>query len=352
METSIDHYLKLFSSNHYYQAMVILVAGLVSAKLVNFFISKIVLRIARRTTSSLDDQIITTLRPALFYSLQLIAVAYAVDLVMPSPNAWLALTFKTLAILLWMVFFIRLVKIILRAFSHEARTPLINTQTLPLFENLGIMLVTGAALYVFFTIWSIDMTAWLASAGIVGIAVGFAAKDTLANLFSGVLIIADAPYKIGDYIVLESGERGEVTHIGIRSTRILGRDDIEITIPNAIMGNSKIINESGGPSKKSRIRIRVGIAYGSDIDQAKDVLLAEAVANAEVCTDPEPRVRFRQFGASSLDLDLLCWIDDPAHRGKVSDALNTAIYKRFRAENIEIPYSKHDVFIKEMPIQK
>ena len=71
----------------------------------------------------------------------------------------------------------------------------------------------------------------LALAGIVGIAIGFTAKDTLANLFSGVFILADRPYKMGDYVNLESGERGRVTHIGIRSTRILTRDDIEVTVP-------------------------------------------------------------------------------------------------------------------------
>ena len=76
---------------------------------------------------------------------------------------------------------------------------------------------------------------------------GFAAKDTLANLFAGVFILADAPYKIGDFIVLDGGERGRVTKIGIRTTRILTRDDVEITIPNATIANSKIINESGGP---------------------------------------------------------------------------------------------------------
>jgi small-conductance mechanosensitive channel len=74
-----------------------------------------------------------------------------------------------------------------------------------------------------------------------------------------------------------------------------------------------------------------------------------ALSEPEVCNDPEPRVRFRVFGASSLDLDLLCWVENPEVRGRVLDALNTSIYKRFRAERIEIPYSKQDVFIKEMP---
>ncbi|MDQ1363796.1 MAG: Potassium efflux system KefA protein / Small-conductance mechanosensitive channel [Pseudomonadota bacterium] len=352
METSIDQFIQHISTNPFYQACLILIGGLLIAKLVNIIISQVVLRITRQTPSDLDDKIVHVLRPALFYSIQLVALALALDLVLPAHGYWPSLILKSLAVVLWMVFFVRTVKIVLRTFSNEQRTPLINAQTLPLFENFGIMVVLGAATYAFFSIWGIDMTAWLASAGIVGIAVGFAAKDTLANLFSGALIIADAPYQIGDVIVLESGERGEVTHIGIRSTRIQTLTDVEITVPNAIMGNTKIINESGGPSKKTGVMVSVGVAYGSDIDKVKKILLDEAAANNEVCREPAPSVRLRQFGASSLDIDLWFWITDPLQRGRMTDALNTSIYKRFQAENIEIPYSKQDVFIKELPVQK
>ena len=226
---------------------------------------------------------------------------------------------------------------------------LIRTQTRPLFQNLAYIVVLIIAVYLIFRSWNVDMTAWLASAGIAGIAIGFAAKDTLANLFSGVFILADGPYKIGDYVVLDSGERGKVTHIGIRSTRLLTRGDVEITIPNAVMGNTRISNESGGPYEKFRIVVQVGVAYGSDIDQVKAILMDVAEKESEVCTEPEPRVRFRSFGNSSLDVELLCWVESPEVRGRVLDALNTIIYKRFNAENIEIPYSKHDVYIKEMP---
>ena len=127
------------------------------------------------------------------------------------------------------------------------------------------------------------------------------------------------------------------------------RDDVEITVPNAIMGNTKIINESGGPSPKYRIRVQVGVAYGSDIDQVDAILLDVANGNALVCADPAARVRFRAFGASSLDFELLCWVEHPSQRGLAVHEILSATYKRFNAEGIEIPYSKHDVFIKELP---
>ena len=113
--------------------------------------------------------------------------------------------------------------------------------------------------------------------------------------------------------------------------------------------NTKIINESGGPSEKYRCIASVGVAYGSDIDKARDILIAIAQAEELVCDDPAPIVRFRMFGASSLDFDLLVWISKPVLRGAALDNLNCAIYKAFKEQGIEIPYAKQDVFIKELP---
>ena len=86
--------------------------------------------------------------------------------------------------------------------------------------------------------------------------------------------MADSPYKEGDYINLDTGERGYVKNIGIRSTRIMTRDDIEITIPNSVIATTKIVNESGGPHEKERVRVDVDIAYGSDLEKAKNILNA------------------------------------------------------------------------------
>ena len=353
-EFSIDQikpYLALFGENVYLQAAGILVSAYVLGKLINLFLGVVLQRLASKSQSKLDDQVIRLLRPPVFYSILIIAVSIAAKLIFPESVELVAIPLlETVAVLIWTVLTLRLSRLLIRASSRQVdKFTLIHTQTLPLFENLAMMIIVALSLYFVFFVWEIDMTAWLASAGILGIAIGFASKDTLSNLFSGVFILADAPYKIGDFIVLDSGDRGEVTHIGIRSTRILTRDDVEVTIPNSIMGNTKIINESGGPHKKYRIRIKVGVAYGADIDEIKTILMDVAAKEENVCSDPEPRVRFRQFGASSLDFELLCWINDPVLRGSVSDILNGAVYKKFQEHEIEIPYAKQDVYIKSMP---
>ncbi len=352
LKSQLAPFLAMISDQPYWQAGIVVIATLLLAKLATVIVLGTLKRLTAHTRTSLDDDVLAALNTPLIYSLVMVGLLIAVQLtpLQDSFKAPLEATLRSIGILVWMVFFIRLAKIIMRkAVSTKDQKRLLQTATLPLFENLAFIVIIAIAVYLIFDIWGIDMTAWLASAGILGIAVGFAAKDTLANLFSGVFILADMPYKIGDYVVMDSGERGMVTDIGIRSTRLLTRDDVELTIPNSIMGNSKIINQSGGPHEKFRIRIPVGVAYGSDIDHVRDVLMDIAQQNATCCDTPEPRVRFRALGASSLDFELLTWVDEPALRGRVTDALLTDIYKRFNAEGIEIPYTKQDVYIKEWP---
>ena len=120
-------------------------------------------------------------------------------------------------------------------------------------------------------------------------------------------------------------------------------DDIEITLPNAQIANSTIVNESGGPWPKHRVAVTVGVAYGSDVDQVRAALLHAAGQVESVAPEPEPRVRFTEFGDSALIFRLLCWVEQPALRGLAQDELNTAVYRRFGEEGIQIPFPQRVV---------
>ena len=351
-QNEIEVYLNYLGENPLLQALVILFIAILVAQVVKRLVVGVIQRFMKSSNIEFDNKLIGSLRRVVFVSIMLLGIASAaVVLKIPEESQPIIFTFiKMVGLLVWTGFFITLSKNILRSMATKPEHfKWLSTQTLPLFENLVFISVIILSIYYLFSLWNIDMTAWLASAGIVGIAVGFAAKDTLANLFSGVFILADAPYKIGDFVVLDTGERGEITRIGIRSTRMLTRDDIEITIPNSVIGNSKIINESGGPYEKSRIRVQVGVAYGSDIDFVRELLMSVAEKEKHVCSYPDPRVRLRMFGPSSLDFELLCWIDQPVLRGRILDTLLCTVYKEFNKTGVEIPYAKQDVYIKEMP---
>lgn len=321
-------------------------------KVAEVAVARVLRRLTASTETEFDDKLIKLLHRPVFptvFSFGLVAATRALGLRQSFEDTVTSLLL-TLVLLYWLLALFPALRLILDSFSrHHERFSMIEERTLPLFSMLGKLVLIGAGSYAFLAIWGIDPRPWLASAGIVGIAIGFAAKDSLANLFGGVFVVADSPYKLGDFINLDSGERGRVTHIGIRSTRMLTRDDVEITIPNAQIANAKVINESGGPWEKERIRIKVGVAYGSDVDRVCDLLVEIAHSDEHICASPDPRVRMRGFGASSLDFELLCWIDEPVLRGKLSHEMYMKIYRAFGEEGIEIPYAKWDVHIKEMP---
>ena len=350
----LERALDLLPPSPLIRAAALLVAFVLLAKIADWIGTRLLTRWSRKSQTDLDDRLVEASHRPVFWSMLLLGVWLALPYFELRADIELNLQrlVKTVAIGLWAIFLWKASRVLLTGFGRLEDRAGIEPRLVPLLDNTLKVLVVGGLTYLLFLTWGINVAAWMAGAGIVGIAVGFAAKDPLANLFAGVSLIVDAPYKNGDFIVLDTGERGMVTKIGLRSTRILTRDDIEITVPNAVIANERIINETGGRWPKERIRIDVGVAYGSDLDRVREVLLDVARSQDLVVPDPEPRVRFRTFGDSSLNLQLLCWIDQPVLRGQAIDKLSVEIYKRFGVEGIAIPYPQRDVWVRELAAQE
>ena len=322
------------------------------AYIVRSVLLRSVQQLSAKTMTDLDDRVVKLLSRPIFNTVFLIGLTLATRAAgLPEgANRVVINILLSIIVFSWLMASFPFFRLLLDALGRNShRFQLVEPRTIPLFDLVIKLLLALIGGYVLLMIWGINPVGWLASAGIVGIAVGFAAKDTLANLFSGFFILADSPYKIGDYINLDTGDRGQVTHVGMRSTRIITRDDVEITVPNAVIANSKIINESGGPSTRMRLRVKVGVAYGSDVDQVCEVLDGVAKDHEKVCKDPAPRVRMRGFGDSSLDFELLCWIGEPVLRGLVYHELYMAVYKALNAAEIEIPFPQRDLWVRGEP---
>ncbi len=355
METvfgELKKYLAFFGDNPLIQAFVVVVASLILARVANFALTRLFPRFTSKTKSEIDDLILKLLHRPVFLTVTLLGLLIAFKLVSEQERMERigSALIVTLIAFTWLVFAVKLTSLLLKWMTRqENRFTFVQPATAPLFDIATKVVVIGGAVYVVLLAWDVDITAWLASAGILGLALGLAAQDTLGNLFAGVSILADAPYKIGDYIVLDNSERGMVTKIGLRSTRILTRDQIEVTIPNSIIAQSKIINESGGPSPKRRLKIPVGVAYGSDAAKVERILLEVAASTDGLASDPPPQVHFVNFGESSLDFELRCFIDHPEQRGRMTSQLNFAIYQALAKAGLEIPFPKRDVYIKELP---
>ena len=345
--TSLLEYLQRLEHNHLIKAALIFIIYCILSKIADVFIDKILKRLTAKTKVRFDDELLNLVHMPVIWTVIFLGALHSLIWLSPSApwNVVVPRAFKTAIFLVWWVAGLRAVNWLTQhSFAVISRRGNIGREIFYLFKNVIRVTVIVVGVLWILAIWQINLTPLFASAGIAGIAVALAAKDTLANFFGGISIFVDRTYSIGDYIILDSGERGEVVDIGIRSTRVKTRDDVLITIPNSILANAKIVNESA-PLPRFRIRLPVGVAYGSDLKGVEEILVRVAKTNSMVSSSPEPRARIRAFADSSINFELLCWVDDPRDKGKAMHQLFNEIYDTFAKEGISIPFPQRDVHL-------
>ena len=322
------------------------------AKGVDLFIDRVLRNLATKTKLTFDDKLINFLHGPIYWTVFWLGVLHALS-INPLQEPWgfiLPQIAQSIILVIWLIAMIRIFNWMAEYYMSRAdERGKIGKDLFMLLKNVIRVIVLIAGLLWFLGIWHVDLTPFFASAGIAGIAVALAAKDTLANFFGGISIFMDNTYKVGEYIILDSGERGEVVEIGIRSTRIKTRDDVIVNIPNSIMANSKIINESA-PIPRFRIKVPLGVAYGSNLDKVEDILLNVADTNENIEKHPEPRVRLRTFADSSINFELLCWVNDPRDKGIQTHNILKAAYSAFDEQGVTIPFPQRDVHIINSPV--
>lgn len=191
----------------------------------------------------------------------------------------------------------------------------------------------------------INIAAAVAGLGVAGIAVGFAAQDSLANIISGIVVFLDKPFVVGDYIEAE-GHYGRVSDITLRSTRIRTQQNTYVVIPNKHIVDAVIDNHS--KHGEIRVDVPVGIAYKEDIDAARETIL-DAVAGIDgVLTEPAPDVVVTGLGSSSVDLMVRVWIDVAAAERKTHFATVEAAKKALDRAGIQIPFPHLQLFVDQV----
>lgn len=191
----------------------------------------------------------------------------------------------------------------------------------------------------------IDLTTLNVLVGALGIGVGFGLQNIVNNFISGLIILLERSIKIGDRIEVGNIE-GDVVKIGGRSTTILTNDNISVVVPNSKFIIENVVNWSHN-ERTVRFRIPVSVAYGSDTKLVEKTLLEVAKENPDVLENPEPAVRFIEFGDSGLLFELRAWTMTLIHKkGKLISSLNFAINDKFRERNIEIPFPQRDIHIR------
>ena len=228
----------ILQDNILLKRIVIIFIYAVLAKAVDIFVDRVLVRLAAKTRIRFDDKLINSFHAPICWTVFGFGVLHGLA-VGPLNDPWqmiLPQTTKSVLLILWLIASIRTFNWIVEQYlsgTHEKGK--IGKDLFMVLKNVLRVIVIVAGLIWLLAIWRINLTPLFASAGIAGIAVALAAKDTLANFFGGISIFMDNAYKVGEYIILDSGERGEVVEIGIRSTRIKTRDDVIVTIPNSII---------------------------------------------------------------------------------------------------------------------
>lgn len=181
-------------------------------------------------------------------------------------------------------------------------------------------------------------------AAFIGIGLGFGAQNLISNFISGLIIIFERPIKKGDYV--EIGElQGRVEDIRVRSTTVTTGENISLIVPNSEFVSNQVINWSHN-DPTVRIETNVGVAYGSNVDKVRDILFEVAKECKDVLKYPVPEVMLNDFGDSTLDFSLGCWINNPMNHRKIISKLNFLIVERFRANNIEIAFPQRVLHIR------
>jgi len=220
----------------------------------------------------------------------------------------------------------------------------LDRQILPLVEKLATIFLVGTALIIILKHFNYDILSLVTALGIGSLAIGLAAKDTLANMISGFTLMIDRPFRLGDRIQLSSGQSGDVQDIGLRSTKIKTLDNQLLIIPNSDLCNTILTNQAF-PDVRAKGRINIGVAYGSDVDQVKQLLVQAALEVPDVLRDPPPEAFFTSFGESALAMALFFWVDDYTKVFATTDRINTLINNRLGEQGIVIPYPTSIVHI-------
>lgn len=326
------------------QFAVLTVLSVVIAKAVQIFSLKIVRELVLKTNGELQNIIYDGIHKPVYVTILLTGIYLSSEYTrfLADTSFFLQQIILTVIALIWAWTLIKVGSEVLE-FVKESEASRFNYEFAPIFENMWkacVVIVAGFGIVA--GIWQVNLTPFLASAGILGIVGGLAARDTIANFFGGLALYFDNTYKLGDFVVLDSGDEGIVVDIGIRSTDLKTRDDMIITVPNSILNSSRVKNESS-PDKTGRLEVNVGVSYDSDTDEVEEALLEVAENESSVLESPSPRVRFRSFGDNALEYKLYAWIPNPIEKVRARHKLNTAIHKKFRKEGIEIPFPQRTI---------
>ncbi len=343
--------LEQYIPNNYLRALAIFIALFLILRIIIYIFGKVALKLTSKTKTDLDDKLLKkTSKPltllALLISLKITLTELNFSELLNNilNNLIYSIIVLTIAFMIYIIVDVILITALKKLTSKTKSN--VDDSLISLFRSvLNIGLIIISLLYIM-SLWGIQIGPLLAGLGIAGLAVALALQPILSNIFSGAAMVMDESVRSGDLIYLEDGTKGKIEKVGLRSTKIKTFDNEMIIIPNNKLADSKIQNIAM-PDPKSRAVVPFGVAYGSDIEKVKKIVVDEIKKIAHVEKEPEPIARFIEMGDSNLKFNVYYYVDSFENRFGTIDEANMRIYNALNKTGVEIPFPQMDVHIKK-----
>ncbi len=325
--------------------------------IISIFLLKAAKRVADRTKTTLDDQIVVALQNPIEYGIILLSLFVFIKYLLPDLTIigyTSDLAFKILLLVLAAFSSDKLVKAVFIWYTTDSKARAnakLREEILPIISKIISIVIYASVAIIILSNIGIEVGPLLAGLGIAGLAVALALQDSLSNFFAGLYILADRPIKIGDFIKLESGDEGYVQEIGWRSVRVKLLSNNTLIIPNNKLASSTITNRSI-PSPQTSVGLAVGVSYDSDPDEVEKALLSafkaakKKLPNGKI-GEGAPSIRFSEFGDSALAFKMFVPMVDYTVQWEVLHIVRKEVLREFKKHKIQIPSPIRTVYIKK-----
>lgn len=346
---AVSKIFNFITENIYLRFLLILVISFIVAFIVKIIMKNVLKPLAKKTKTKVDDLIIKSMSSIIFYIIIVLGFKIAIQHFEFETSFYSNLVDSLLIIIVASL----ALRIITNFTTHwltdwAAKTKsTADDRLIPLVAKILKTVVIILAFIFIFDVWSINISPLLATAGIAGLAIGFAVRDSLTNILGGIQLVLDKAFKVGDKIELETGELGVILDIGLRSTKLKTYDNEVIYIPNGSLANAKIKNFTV-PDISIRVNVNFGVEYGSDPERVRQVVLEALNKIDKVLEEPEPAVQFMNMSDFSLDFVARAWVASYADAYSTKLTMTDAIYQALNKAKIGIPFPTRTIYTKNV----
>jgi len=330
--------------------ILILVGFIVAGYVLRFALNVYITKLARKTKTKIDDIILDAIRMPIVVIFLIVGINFALPRISFVPAEviqYLPIVSYLLVVLLVAWITIKTITGILKYYGTIR--PALKT-LVPTLQKIVKFVVVFFALMIILNRLGVDVTAAVAAFGIGGLAIAFALQGTLSEFFAGMYIMTDRPVRVGDYIALDSGQKGYVVDIGLRSTKIRELPNNIIVVPNSKLAGA-IVTNYYLPEKEMACLIQVGVSYGSDLEKVEKVTIdvAKKVIKRVEGEMPgfEPFIRYHTFGDFSINFTVILRVKEFVDQYLLTHEFIKELHKRYKKEGIEIPYPIRTVYTRK-----